>query len=66
MTNRTFVAPIYNPNVPDRAIVFVQMEIKTGEHKFDETRDRKAFEIFAKIASGILERIFTNISTVEN
>ena len=50
MTNRTFVAPIYNPNVPDRAIVFVQMEIKTGEHKFDETRDRKAFEIFAKIA----------------
>lgn len=46
--------------------MFVQMEIKAGaQHSFDETRDKRAFEIISKITTAILERIFVNSRTAE-
>ena len=67
LTSRTFVAPVFKTGSNDKTVLLAQMEIRPGvKHSFEETRDRKAFEIIAKIVIGILERIFVNAKTSEN
>ena len=66
ITNRTFVAPVLYANA-EKAVLFAQMEIRAGSaHTFEESRDRKAFEILGQVVSGIIERIFVNVRTEEN
>lgn len=63
---RSCTAPIYAMNKKDKVLMFVQMEIKAGaQHSFDESRDKRAFEIISKITTAILERIFVNARTAE-
>ena len=67
ITSRTFAAPILNAQIPDKITLIIQMEIRMGvNHTFEETRDKRAFEIVSKIVSGILERIYVNARTAEN
>ena len=67
ITGKSFAGPILNVQHPDKVILICQMEIRPGPgtNSFDESRDRRAFEIIGKVVSGILERIFVNARTSE-